>query len=883
MAKTKSKDKKKLTPLMEQYFQMKSKHPDAILLFRVGDFYETFGEDAITAADILGIVLTSRNNGGSDIELAGFPYHSLDTYLPKLVRSGFRVAICEQLEKPSKEKKIVKRGVTDLVTPGLTVEDTILDKKTNNYLASVYIHNKDNIGVAFLDISTGEFLVSQGNYHYIEKLLHSFLPAEIIYDKSKKSFVEKNIGESFYIYPQDEWVYTEDYTFTQLKDHFKVNNFRGYGIEHLDLAKIAAGAALHYLSSTQNDKIKHISKIARIQSESFMWLDRFTIRNLELIGKVHDTGTSLMEILDKTISPMGGRLLKKWILLPLLDIEKITHRHDVIDFLIKHDDLTEFATTQIRKIGDLERLGSKLAMEKISPRELLTLKNALEAIVPIKKTLSTTSNSSLRLLGEKLYDSSVIIDKISHAIHPDAPTVLNKGSVIADGFSKDLDDLRNIIKNSKEILLDIQKTEAVKTGITNLKIGFNNVFGYYLEVTNKFKNQGLIPDNWIRKQTLTGSERYITEELKTLEAKILGAEDKIFVLEEKLFGQIVNQLSEFLLEIQQNAETVAELDCLQSLSVVAMKNHYCRPHLDDSKSIHIIQGRHPVIEHELPLGEQYVPNDIFLDDETIQIMMITGPNMSGKSALLRQTALIAIMAQMGSFVPATKANLGIIDKVFTRVGASDNISSGESTFMLEMNETASIMNNISDRSLILLDEIGRGTSTYDGISIAWALAEYLHNHSESRPKTLFATHYHELNELAVKYERIKNYNVAVRELNNKVIFLRKLEAGGCQHSFGIHVAQMAGMPFSIVNRANEILHELEQKSITKDGGSREEIGQKLSSIKSAPAYQMNIFETHDPSVGQIKDALENVNINNMTPIECMLKLKELQDLLNEED
>jgi DNA mismatch repair protein MutS len=867
---------------MEQYFNLKSKHPDAILLFRVGDFYETFGEDAVKTADVLGIVLTSRNNGGSDIPLAGFPYHSLDTYLPKLVRGGFRVAICEQLEKPSKEKKIVKRGVTDMVTPGLTIEDTILDKKSNNYLASLYIANKDNLGIAFLDISTGEFLVSQGNFNYIEKLLHSFSPSEIIYDKSKKSFIEKKLGDSFYVYPQEEWIYTEDYTVSQLKDHFKVTNFRGYGIDHLDLAKFAAGAALHYLSSTQNDKLRHISRIARIQSESYMWLDRFTIKNLELVTSVHDTGKPLLQVLDHTISPMGARLMRKWVILPLLDIDKINKRLEAIEYLNKHDDLSEILNKQVKKIGDLERLGSKLAMERISPRELLTLKDALSAIIPIKKTLTEISNSSLKLIGEKLYDSSTIINKIEKSIHPEAPAVMSKGTVIADNFHKELDELRGLIRNSKEILMDIQRTEAEKTGITNLKIGFNNVFGYYLEVTNKFKNQGLIPDNWVRKQTLTGSERYITEELKTLESKILGAEDKILALEEVLFGQIIAELVEFLLEVQQNATTIAELDCLQSLSTVARKNNYCKPTIDDSHSIHIIQGRHAVIEQELPLDEQYVPNDIFLDDETIQIMMITGPNMSGKSALLRQTALTVIMAQMGSFVPATKANIGIVDKVFTRVGASDNISSGESTFMLEMNETASIMNNISDRSLILLDEIGRGTSTYDGISIAWALAEFLHNHHEFKPKTLFATHYHELNELAGKYGRIKNYNIAVRELNNTVIFLRKLEAGGCEHSFGIHVAQMAGMPFSIIARANEILHELEQKSISKETKTQKEISNTLSALTTASSYQMSIFETNDPSIAKLKEVLDNVNINNMTPIDCMLKLKELQEILGEE-
>jgi DNA mismatch repair protein MutS len=877
------KKKAKKTPLMEQYYGLKAKHPDAILLFRVGDFYETFGEDAIKTAEILGIVLTSRNNGGNDTELAGFPYHSLNVYLPKLVRAGFRVAICEQLEKPSKEKKIVKRGITDLVTPGVTIDDTILDKKSNNYLASLHVEGKDYYGLAFLDISTGEFLVSEGHTHTIEKLLHSYSPTEVIYDKSRKKQVEKLLGNSFYAYSLDEWIYTKEYTDEKLFDQFKVKSLKGYGIEHLEAGRIAAGAGLHYLASTQNEKIKHIANISRIQSEDYVWLDRFTIKNLELVNTVHDTGISLFSVLDKTISPMGARLLKKWVLMPLLNPKKINQRFDIVQVFMDKVDFRETIAAQLKKIGDLERLVSKLAMEKISPREVTQLHTALEAIGPIKKHFENAENESLQSIGERLYSCQKVKDVIHLAIHDEAPAVMSKGQVIKDGYNEELDELNNLVRNSKEILIEIQTQEAIKTGITNLKIGFNNVFGYYLEVTNKYKNQGLIPDNWIRKQTLTGSERYVTEELKLLESKILTAQDKIYELEAQLYQEVLIQLSEYLLEIQHNATLVAQIDCLRSLAEVALKNNYCRPQIDNSFAIDIIQGRHPVIEQQLALDDHYVPNDVFLDDIETQIMMITGPNMSGKSALLRQTALIVLMAQMGSFVPAQSAQLGVIDKVFTRVGASDNISSGESTFMLEMNETASIMNNVSPRSLILLDEIGRGTSTYDGISIAWSLAEFLHNNSEARPKTLFATHYHELNELATKYPRIKNYNIATREVKNKVIFLRKLEEGGCEHSFGIHVAQMAGMPNKIIIRAQEILHELEQKSIDSSPSDKSGVSEKLSGLSSQPAIQMSIFETHDPTWGKIRSILDDININKMTPIECMMKLKELLEISDDQE
>ena len=868
---------------MEQYFSMKAKHPDAIMLFRVGDFYETFGEDAIKVADILGIVLTSRNNGGSDIELAGFPYHSLDVYLPKLVRAGFRVAICEQLEKPGQDKKLVKRGITELITPGITIEDTLLDKRSNNYLASLHFESKDEIGIAFIEISTGEFLVSEGNHAAIEKLLYNFSPSEVIYDKSRKKYAHKLVSDQFFSYVQEEWIYTPEYTISKLLEHFKVSNLKGFGVEHLEIGKMAAGAALHYLQSTHNDKLSHISRISRIQSDQYIWLDRFTVRNLELVQSIHEGGKSLLEVLDKTVTPMGSRLLKKWLLMPLLDIDKIRNRHNAIEVLITYDDMRNFIYKQIKKIGDLERLCSKLAMEKISPREVWHLLKALEAIQPVKKVLMESSEPGLTTTGEKLHHCQTPIELIRKSIHEEAPNHVSKGNTIKDGYNDELDELRNIIKNSKELLLEIQQNEALTTGITNLKIGFNNVFGYYLEVTNKYKNQGLIPDNWVRKQTLTGAERYITDELKKLETKILTAEDKILALEEHLYAGILARLNEFLSEMQHNAQIIAWLDCLYALSEAAIKYQYCKPIVNESKVIDILEGRHPVIEQQLPPGEAYVPNDVFMDDTALQIMMITGPNMSGKSALLRQTALIVLMAQIGSYVPARSATIGVVDKIFTRVGASDNISSGESTFMLEMNETASIMNNLSDRSLILLDEIGRGTSTYDGISIAWSLAEYLHNHSQAKPKTLFATHYHELNELALKYKRIKNYNVATREINNKVIFLRKLEEGGCHHSFGIHVAQMAGMPVEIISRAQEILSEMEKKSIENpDSNFKKKNTQSLQTANPVPQYQMSIFETHDPRAGKIIRNVQSLQINNMTPIECMLKLKELIDLAEED-
>ena len=867
---------------MKQYFGVKAKHPDAILLFRVGDFYETFGEDAITASKVLNIILTARNNGGSKIELAGFPYHSMDTYLPKLVRAGYRVAICEQLEKPSKEKKIVKRGVTEIVTPGVTTDDKILDHKTNNYLASIAYGKKGQIAVSFLDISTGEFLVREGTLPYIDKLLQGFKPTEIIFSKDYRKKFETDFGNKFYTFPIDEWVFMTDYTREKLLEHFKVQSLKGFGIEEMTLAQIAAGASLHYLATTENTNLKHINAIGRIHQEKYVWLDRFTIRNLELVYSNHESGVPLISILDKTISPMGARLMKKWVVLPLKSQEAIEARLDMVDYFWKEEDLRIEIEDSIRQIGDLERLISKVPLGKIAPREMVQMKRALAVIHPMKHLLTGAENAFLQKIGDGLNPCQKLKEQMAKWIVPEPPVNLAKGKVIAEGVSKELDDLRHIVTNSEAILNEIRDNEAKKTGIENLKIAFNNVFGYYLEVTNKYKNKGLVPDNWVRKQTLTNAERYITEELKVLETKILSAQEKILVLEEKLYNELVEVISGYIQPIQHNASIIAQLDCLLSFTKIAIKQNYCRPNINDSTLIEIKQGRHPVIEQQLPLGESFVPNDVFLDSESQQIMMITGPNMAGKSALLRQVALISLMAQMGSFVPAEAANLGIVDKVFTRVGASDNISSGESTFMVEMNETASIMNNISDRSLILLDEIGRGTSTYDGISIAWSIAEYLHNNGQARPKTLFATHYHELNELANKFDRIKNFNIATKEVGQKVIFLRKLIPGGSHHSFGIHVAKMAGMPRSIVERAAHILTHLEQKSVEGEGNEEGIKTKPVDTQQISPEnYQLSIFETVDPVLGKIKESLQDLQINSMTPIECMMKLNDLKRLLEE--
>lgn len=866
---------------MAQYFQLKAKHPDAILLYRVGDFYETFSEDAVKAADVLGIVLTKRNNGGSDIELAGFPYHSLEVYLPKLVRAGYRVAICEQLEKPSKEKKIVKRGVTDLVTPGLTIEDTILDRRTNNYLAAIHYTPKQEYGVAFLDISTGDFLVSEGSAAAMEKLIDSFQPAEIIFSKFYQKQYTQCFHDRYYSYTLDEWVFTLDYGREKLLDKFSVSNLKGFGVEDMLLGQIAAGAILHYLGATQNEKLAHVSRINRIHSDHYVWLDRFTVNNLELVKSTHEGGKSLLQVLDKTVSPMGARLLRKWILLPLLSMEKINARHEMVSYFISHWEDQETLDTLIKAIGDLERIASKLAMEKINPREMLQLKKGLEMLPQIIRVLHNSGHESLQMLAEKLLPCDLLKAEIQKAVSDDPPAVLAKGNVIRDGYHEELDELRHVIRNSKELLVDIQKSEAEKTGISSLKIGFNNVFGYYLEVTNKYKDHEKIPDSWVRKQTLSNAERYVSEDLKKLEVKILTAEEKISEWEEKIYVELVAKANSYLDAVQQNAINLGMLDVILSFAKVAVKNDYCQPVMTDSTIIDIREGRHPVIEQQLGIQESYVPNDILLDCDQTQIMMITGPNMSGKSAILRQTALIALMAQMGSFVPAKSAEIGIVDKVFSRVGASDNISSGESTFMLEMNETASIMNNISQRSLILLDEIGRGTSTYDGISIAWSLAEFLHNNTKANPKTLFATHYHELNELAQQYPRIKNYNVATREMGNKVIFLRKLTEGGCEHSFGIHVAAMAGMPKAIIERAQEILQELEQKTIHGPGKNQPARSTKAPVRQIPPAYQLSIFETVDTSAGQLKTSIQSLDINTMSPIECMMKLVELKKLLEE--
>ncbi len=865
---------KKVTPLMQQYNAVKAKHPDAILLFRVGDFYETFGEDAVTASSVLGITLTSRNNGGDKTPLAGVPYHSLDMYLPRLVRAGYRVALCEQLEKPSKEKKLVARGVTEVITPGIATNDKLLNHRENNYLASLHYGKKGYFGIAFLDLSTGEFLMSEGSKAYIEKLLQSFTPSEIIFSKPRGKDFNQHFGSSHYTYPLEDWIFAYDFTRSKLLEHFDVPTLKGYGVEEFELAQVAAGAILYYLTTTENKNLKHITTISRLQPDKYVWLDRFTIRNLELLHSTHETGVPLIQIMDQTSSPMGARLLKKWVVLPLKHKEEIISRHDIVEYLMLNPELREEVLQLIRQIGDIERLISKVPLGKINPREVVQLKNALLALVPVKKLLTESGNTYLAQIGDRINPCTVMQEKIAKEIIEDPAINLNKGSVMADGIDDELDELRNIVRNSKDILVNIQRQEAERTGIANLKIGFNNVFGYYLEVTNKYKNQGLVPDNWIRKQTLTGSERYITEELKTLEAKILGAEDKIFSIEERLFTELTAFLNGYIVPIQHNAHLVGRLDCLIAFAKIALKNNYCRPEMTDDLSIEIKEGRHPVIEQQLPIDAPYVPNDIYLSNDEQQIIMITGPNMSGKSAVLRQTALMVLMAQMGSFVPAKFARIGLVDKVFTRVGASDNISSGESTFMVEMNETASILNNISERSLILLDEIGRGTSTYDGISIAWSIAEYLHHNSIAHPKTLFATHYHELNELANKFPRIKNFNISTKEVGNRVIFLRKLTEGGSKHSFGIHVAQMAGMPKDIVLRANSILKQLEQKSIDNN-----QIAPTLKQQPTEP-YQLSFFAMDDPIAKELKEQLEAIDINSLTPMECMLKLNDMKNLLS---
>ncbi|MBN1951828.1 MAG: DNA mismatch repair protein MutS [Bacteroidales bacterium] len=856
---------------MKQYYSVKEKHPDAILLFRVGDFYETFGEDAVRASGILGITLTKRANGAASyVDLAGFPFHALDTYLPKLVRAGQRVAICEQLEDPKMTKKIVKRGITELVTPGVSLNDNVLEHRENNFLASVHIE-KAGAGIAFLDISTGEFLTAEGSYEYVDKLLSSFAPKEVLFERGKQKHFQEIFGNKYYSYTLDDWVYTDDSAKDRLIKHFETTSLKGYGIGGMRLGIIAAGAVLHYLDITQHHQVKHISKLSRIEEDRYVWLDRFTIRNLELFRSINEGAKTLCDVLDKTISPMGSRLLKRWIALPLKGIASINERLDTVEFYLKDPAFRDEMESHLAMIGDLERVVSKVAVGRVTPREIVQLKHALAAISPIKESCAETGENSLRKIAEQLNPCDSIRERIEKEILPEPASQLSKGSVIAPGISAELDELRLIMNSGKDFLVQIQQRESERTGIPSLKVAYNNVFGYYIEVRNTHKDK--VPSEWIRKQTLVSAERYITEELKEYESKILGAEEKIQVLETRLFNELVEAAADYIVAIQLNANLLARLDCLLSFARCALEYKYFRPEIDDSEALDIKEGRHPVIERQLPVDEPYISNDVYLDTSQQQVIIITGPNMAGKSALLRQTALIVLMAQIGSFVPASTARIGYVDKIFTRVGASDNISLGESTFMVEMLETASILNNISSRSLILLDEIGRGTSTYDGISIAWAMVEYLHEHQQARPKTLFATHYHELNEMEGYFDRVKNYNVTVKELEDRVIFIRKLKRGGSEHSFGIHVARMAGMPKSVVKRANEILAELEQshgeKSLSKP---IPDVAEKREGL------QMSIFQLDDPVLKQIRDEIKNTDINNLTPIQALNKLNEIKKL-----
>ena len=874
--KTKAKKKSGPSPLMVQYNNIKTKYPDALLLFRVGDFYETFGPDAVTASKILGIVLTKRNNGSEAMtDLAGFPHHSLDTYLPKLVRAGQRVAICDQLEDPKLTKKIVKRGVTELVTPGVSYNDKVLDHKSNNFLASVFF-GKNMAGVSFLDISTGEFLMAEGTFDYIDKLLQSFQPSEVLFPKNKHKLFLDQFSDKFYTFSLEDWVYTEDFANDLLLKHFGTKSLKGFGVDQMNFGIVAAGAALHYLARTEHTQVGHISTISRIEEERYVWLDRFTIRNLELLFSPNEGACTLIDVLDQTISPMGGRLMKRWAVLPLKDKGPIQERHDVVDHFVHQADLAESLSEQIHQIGDLERLISKVAVARISPREVVQLKRALRTMGPIKELCGGSSVPSLQKLADQIQLCQSAVDRIEGEIQPDPPVQLAKGNVIREGVSKELDDLRQIAFSGKDYLVQIQQREMERTGIPNLKIAYNNVFGYYLEVRNTHKDK--VPEEWVRKQTLTQAERYITEELKEYESKILGAEEKIGVLEAQLYNDLVLGLADFVIPIQHNAQVVARLDCLLSFATIALKNNYVRPSVNEEYALSIKDGRHPVIEQMLPLGDEYVANDVYLDNEQQQIIMITGPNMSGKSALLRQTALIVLMAQMGSFVPAKSADIGLVDKIFTRVGASDNLSAGESTFMVEMNETASILNNLSDRSLILLDEIGRGTSTYDGISIAWAIAEYLHESPRAKAKTLFATHYHELNEMASTYGRIKNFNVSVREVNNKVIFMRKLVPGGSEHSFGIHVAKMAGMPRQVIDRANKVLVQLEKSHSNAELTDSQTKASPAANVAEDDGMQLSFFQLNDPVLEQIRDELVSVDINQLTPVEALMKLNEIKKM-----
>ncbi len=865
----KQKDKEVETPLMKQYFRIKSQHPDAILLFRVGDFYETFGEDAVKASEILGITLTKRANGSASyVDLAGIPYHAIDTYLPKLVRAGQRVAICEQLEDPSKAKKIVKRGVTEMVTPGVSFNDNVLNNKENNFLASVHIE-KNIVGVAFLDISTGEFLTSEGNFVYVDKLLNSFQPREVLYERGKGQLFRDHFGERFYTYKLDDWVYTEDNARDKLLKHFNTTSLKGFGVENLSYGIVAAGSILQYLDITQHEHVRHISTLSRIEEEHYVWLDKFTIRNLELFHTVNEGGQTLIDVIDQTVSPMGARLLKRWITLPLKEKQPIEQRLDIVDHILRDGEFMELLEAQLQKMGDIERIVSKVAVGRITPREVLQLKQALYALEPLKKACQQTSSEALNPIAHQLDTCESVSSRIEREINPEAPTTVSKGNVINDGVSRELDELREIAHSSRDYLKQLQQREIERTGIPSLKIGYNSVFGYYIEVRNTHKDK--VPAEWTRKQTLVNAERYITEELKEYEAKILGSEEKSLELENQLFNDLVAGIADYISVIQQNASLVARLDCLLSFARIAREYNYHRPEINESQTIEITQGRHPVIEQQLPVDEEYIANDVYLDNQDQQIMIITGPNMAGKSALLRQTALIVLLAQSGSYVPAQSARVGLVDKIFTRVGASDNISQGESTFMVEMHEAASILNNLSPRSLILLDEIGRGTSTYDGISIAWAMVEYIHENPRASAKTLFATHYHELNEMEKSFSRIRNFNISVKEMDDKVIFIRKLQPGGSEHSFGIHVARMAGMPKSVVRRANEILKDMES---SEDKGS---VSKPVGDIAShRGGMQTTIFQLDDPVLKQIRDQIKNIDLDNLTPVEALNKLNEIK-------
>ena len=862
-----------LTPMMKQFLDLKAKHPDAVMLFRCGDFYETYSTDAIVASEILGITLTKRANGkGKTVEMAGFPHHALDTYLPKLIRAGKRVAICDQLEDPKLTKKLVKRGITELVTPGVSINDNVLNYKENNFLAAVHF-GKASCGVAFLDISTGEFLTAEGPFDYVDKLLNNFGPKEILFERGKRLMFEGNFGSKFFTFELDDWVFTESTAREKLLKHFETKNLKGFGVEHLKNGIIASGAILQYLTMTQHTQIGHITSLARIEEDKYVRLDKFTVRSLELIGSMNDGGSSLLNVIDRTISPMGARLLKRWMVFPLKDEKPINDRLNVVEYFFRQPDFKELIEEQLHLIGDLERIISKVAVGRVSPREVVQLKVALQAIEPIKQACLEADNASLNRIGEQLNLCISIRDRIAKEINNDPPLLINKGGVIKDGVNEELDELRRISYSGKDYLLQIQQRESEQTGIPSLKVAYNNVFGYYIEVRNIHKDK--VPQEWIRKQTLVNAERYITQELKVYEEKILGAEDKILVLETQLYTDLVQAWTEFIPQIQINANQIARLDCLLSFANVARENNYIRPVIEDNDVLDIRQGRHPVIEKQLPIGEKYIANDVMLDNASQQIIIITGPNMAGKSALLRQTALITLLAQIGSFVPAESAHIGLVDKIFTRVGASDNISVGESTFMVEMNEAADILNNVSSRSLVLFDELGRGTSTYDGISIAWAIVEYIHEHPKAKARTLFATHYHELNEMEKSFKRIKNYNVSVKEVDNKVIFLRKLERGGSEHSFGIHVAKMAGMPKSIVKRANTILKQLES-----DNRQQGISGKPLTEVsENRSGMQLSFFQLDDPILCQIRDEILNLDVNNLTPIEALNKLNDIKKIV----